>query len=528
MDLEDLLKQLHAQVAEASSVTSPAPLLLEQLRAESGENTAALLVAACSALVADDASKALSSADEARETTFRHIGALEQSDDSGGDHAITLRYRCAWLGAYSLSSIVWAEARMRAADADAIAARSALRAIDLALLRGGAQWNAVARQTIESASRAAAAAREPTAEDSKRAAKRVRVDTASSEHAARRAHELQTPLWVRGEAAANVSRIARLSGGAAEGVSSSVLSLESFRDDYMASFTPLVITGAMARWPALDARSGRMWANMDYLRRLAGERLVPVELCAASDRTQTYLSTSWSQEVMRLADFIDECVASGSVAGAAAGGGGGAGGEGGGAHVGESAGAARIGYLGQHQLFDQIPSLRADIATPSFCAALLPGDSAQRGAANATRLNAWFGPAGTVSPLHYDPFHNLLCQVVGYKCVRVLPYSYRRLCFPVRFLLRFSCLCLPLSLSFSFSCLTSHIAHAQVRVLGRRSTLEANVSPPTAKAQQFVRGPRRGTPGQGRDIWRREGTYWRNARRRGRRSRCDAQSVARL
>ena len=34
-------------------------------------------------------------------------------------------------------------------------------------------------------------------------------------------------------------------------------------------------------------------------------------------------------------------------------------------------------------------------------------------------VNAWFGPVNTVSPAHTDPHHNLLCQVVGVKRVRL-------------------------------------------------------------------------------------------------------------
>ncbi|KAI9349992.1 hypothetical protein DFJ73DRAFT_832677 [Zopfochytrium polystomum] len=88
-------------------------------------------------------------------------------------------------------------------------------------------------------------------------------------------------------------------------------------------------------------------------------------------------------------------------------------------------------YLAQHDLFSQVPELRDDIIVPDYCyweadedGGDTPSPSSSRSASPAparddVSISAWFGPGGTVSPLHTDPRDNLFAQVMGRKYVRL-------------------------------------------------------------------------------------------------------------
>lgn len=175
---------------------------------------------------------------------------------------------------------------------------------------------------------------------------------------------------------------------------------------------PVVFTDLMDGWPALTERP---WNKPAYLlsKTFGGRRLVPVEV------GRSYVDEGWGQELIPFGQFLVQYVDPGLQR---------SGGDDGGDdndNNSPQAERSQVGYLAQHNLFHQIPSLRNDTTIPDLCWAPVPphptSPSMDRPRLDTPQLNAWFGPAGTITPLHTDAYHNLLCQVVGTKYVRLYP-----------------------------------------------------------------------------------------------------------
>ena len=168
---------------------------------------------------------------------------------------------------------------------------------------------------------------------------------------------------------------------------------EKYMNDKTTHVRPIVFTDLMGSWPALTERP---WKSPDYLlsKTFGGRRLVPVEV------GRSYVDDGWGQELIPFKKFLSK-------------------------YVDSSQENDQVGYLAQHNLFHQIPSLRNDIAIPDFCWSSVPphptDPSKNKAPVDMPQLNAWFGPARTITPLHTDAYHNLLAQVVGKKYVRLYP-----------------------------------------------------------------------------------------------------------
>ncbi|ODQ51990.1 Clavaminate synthase-like protein [Saitoella complicata NRRL Y-17804] len=162
------------------------------------------------------------------------------------------------------------------------------------------------------------------------------------------------------------------------------LGIGEFQEHLLTRNTPLIITEAMQNWPAVYLES---WSSFDYLLNVTsnGQRLVPVEI------GDSYVSKDWTQKVMPFKEFLETYILNPD--------------------------PPALAYLAQHDLFSQIPRLREDIRIPDYCYA------DHETALEEPIVNAWFGPKGTVSPLHKDPYCNIFAQVAGYKYWKNFPES---------------------------------------------------------------------------------------------------------
>ncbi|KAJ3073808.1 hypothetical protein HDU98_000660 [Podochytrium sp. JEL0797] len=207
--------------------------------------------------------------------------------------------------------------------------------------------------------------------------------------------------------------------------------LHVFERDHLLADKPCVIRGALVGdWPAVEAGGEAEW-TVDRLREVLGRRLVPVEVGAKYTDDE-----GWGQKIVTGREFVDRYLL-------------GVGGEEGGFerdvdssepesndaesnHGGDLESTRKldgtsesskrvklephreIGYLAQHDLFAQVPSLYNEIRVPEYCYLSYPSQTLHD-----VKISAWFGPGNTVSPLHTDPHMNIFAQAMGRKYLRL-------------------------------------------------------------------------------------------------------------
>ena len=158
------------------------------------------------------------------------------------------------------------------------------------------------------------------------------------------------------------------------------LSRAEFLRDYYSANLPVIITGMMDDWPAMQK-----W-NLYYFKATLGDREVEVQRGRSQDANYEANSLAHKQ-TMNFGAYVDLV---------------------------EGAGRSNDFYMTANndsrnrnalrELWDDIVQL------PKY----LRPDAGQRGF-------LWFGPAGTLTPFHHDLTNNFMAQVMGRKRLRLMP-----------------------------------------------------------------------------------------------------------
>ena len=162
----------------------------------------------------------------------------------------------------------------------------------------------------------------------------------------------------------------------------------SFRRDYVTKNRPLIITGAMAEWQALEC-----W-DLSYLRTALGP--TPLRVYTSADGAfRAHPKLGFHQSLWRnitAENYIEWIAAS----------------------------ARSPHLLLQHQsLLTKFPQLANDISVPPYVQLQEIQD-----------VNIWLGGGDNVTPLHCDQVDNLLAQILGEKQILLAAPAQRRNVYP--------------------------------------------------------------------------------------------------
>jgi hypothetical protein len=189
---------------------------------------------------------------------------------------------------------------------------------------------------------------------------------------------LEVP-WMHSASTSNYNKTSWPVGSdarSATGLPVSAVEARAFTESCMNPSLPLIIRGGCKHWEALYH-----WCSSSFWKDMFRQCYVPIEI-------GVYQSPDFRQAIVTLEELV--------------------------AWIGVSSGEDDIlPYLAQYDLLRQFPILCHD--APEILLPTLPAKISAR--------YIFFGPGGTVTPFHSDPYSNLFCQAVGAKYFKLAPPS---------------------------------------------------------------------------------------------------------